>query len=272
MSKMQYFSYLILFFACLTQAKAQDSVSALAYPKNRVLFNSDMSLLLRDSDSHAVDIYVAPSLQGASVRFRISSVQKGVKHTGGSSGTQIYYQGELLSGIAHLLNTNMLYVKTKGKIPNEHIYYYGARNFLEPNDIQETISTVLMDKYKFRVSDIEDTCEVWKVQKLDTTKFVLFNPEKDEENHGCGPNDAGTGLACIGYPLSFVYSAIEWKVKIIVIGDEYDSDKNHKYNFNIPYALMSDLDGLNKLLEERYGIKFIKTKVRQKLKLIEFED
>jgi hypothetical protein len=226
-------------------------------------------------DSHAIDIFNAFNKDGFPIH--LSSVSKNARTVRGSNSAQVYYQGELIKGIAFLFNSNILYMRTKGKVPSEFVYYHVSKNFSDTVNIRQQMRIVLENKYRFTVSDIEDSCDVWKVQKIDTTRFVLYNDEKDAEYLGCGgTDDTGTCMTCTGYPLSHVYAFIEYKAKIIVVGDEYDSvfrwGEKNRYNFKIPYTIMTDLDKLNKYLEEHYGIKFIKTKVLQKLKLIEFEN
>ncbi len=268
MIRLKNFIFLALFLNYHSQAKGQQDSMSLEYSKIHDLLNSDMSLLLRDSP--AVDIFTSGL---GDFPMRVSTVEKSAKSIMGGSGTLIYYQGSLVKGIAFLSNTNMLYVKVKGKVPDEFIYYYNSKNFTDTVNMRQQIRLVLENKYKFSISDIEDTCDVWKVQKIDTTKLVRYNPEKHGMDFGSGPDETGKNLLCIGFPLSFLYRSIEQKAKIVVSGDSFDDNWDNRYHFdNIPYALMSNLGELNKLLEERYGIKFIKTKMLQKLKLIEFEE
>lgn len=267
MFRLRYFTLLALFLGCYTQIKAQDSL-ALEDEKYRILLKSDISLLLRDSP--AVDIFTS-ELNGFPIR--VSKVNKSAKPTMGGNNSQIYYQGELTKGIAFLYNTNMFYTRTKGKIPDESVYYYGSKSVVDTTNVRKKIEDILINQFKFKILDIEDSCNVWKIQKIDTTKLVRYDEKIHGIDFGSGPDDSGKNLSCIGFPLSYLYRAIEPKAKIIIIGDEFDDSWDNRYNFdNIPYALMTDLNALNELLEKRYGIKFIKTKMLQKLKLIEFEE
>jgi hypothetical protein len=267
MTKLKTFICSILILCSRTQISGQD-ISSPKYERASFPSNTDIISLLRDSSS--ADIFTSGSVD---FPIRISTVRKNAKLIIGGSSTQIYYQGGLVAGIIHLLNTNTFYVRTKGKIPDEGVFYYGSKSFTDTLNIEKKIENVLADKFRFKVSDTCDSSEVWKVRKIDTTKFVHYSLEKHGNDLWSGPDESGENYYIIGFPLSFLYKSIENKAKIAVIGDEYDDNWNNRYHFdNIPYALMSDLDGLNKLLEERYGIKFIKTKVLQKLKLIDFED
>jgi hypothetical protein len=235
----------------------------------RRILSSDMSILSRDSSAEDFFLYKIDNIV-----VRISSVKKKHIRTSGGSNILTFYQGDLLGGIVHVMNTNMLSVRTKGKIPSECIYYYGSKGFADRDNIWQTIVTTLEKKYKFKVLDTEDSCEVWKLQKTNPAKLVKYDPSKFDNLIWAGAMEHDTAMhQIVGFPLSFLCQGIEERIKTIVECDSTDYNRDNIYHFdNIPYALMSDLDGLNKLLEERYGIKFIKTKMLQKLKLIEFEE
>lgn len=234
------------------------------------LFASDLSTLNRDSSAEYI------FSEGINERrIRISSVKESSKTVkGGCCGTRIYYQGHLLKGIAHLLNSDMLYLRTKGKVPNAFVYYYGERSFTDSLDMVQRIRTVLENKYKFKIVDTKEMCEVWQIQKTDTSKLIYYNPLLHDGTLAAGPMDNdSTKYTAFGFPLTFLCKDIEWAAKTIVRAEDGDESWNKTYDFdNIPYAIMGNLEGLNGLLEARYGIKFIKTKVLQDLKLIQFEE
>ena len=251
-----------------SKAQVKDGLY-LQYQRDSALMFSDMSVLFQDSS--AVTIHLSGS---ADFPIRISSVKKSARLAIGGSNTLVYYQGELAKSIAHLLNTNMLYVRIKGKIPNEYIYYYGAKTFMDTSNIREKVLKILQSKYKFKVSDIQDSCNVWKIQKVDSTKLIYYDPQLHDNTFGAGLMDDNPKMYfSFGFPLSFVCQEVERRTQIITVADSWDDNWNNRYDFdNIPFALMSDLEGLNALLEKRYGIKFIKNRVLQNLKLIEFEE
>ncbi len=131
------------------------------------LFTSDLSTLNRDSS--AKNIFS----EGINERrIRVSSVKENSRPVkGGCCGTHIYYQGHLLKGIAHLLDSDMLYLRTKGKVPSAFVYYYGERSFTDSFDMVQRIRTVLENKYKFRIVDTKEICEVqWFVKNFKSVK------------------------------------------------------------------------------------------------------
>jgi hypothetical protein len=133
------------------------------------------------------------------------------------------------------------------------------------------IAVALLEKdYKFTVSSIMDSTEVWCLKIKDTAKLVRYNEIRDTDNRGAGIDTRTKTWEATGMKLHYLCTAIEREANIITY-DETNETDIFTFTFPpVPLITMRNFDHLNLFLETHYGLHFVKRKQLESLKLIEF--
>ncbi len=205
------------------------------------------------------------------IRFDVGELYKesDIARYTATMGFSFQYEGPLVNGIAHLIQTPFTRIKVEGDVPKKTIYYKSDLAITDVIDSKSLILKTLQYYYKFKIYEVEDSIDFWVLKQLDNTKLQVHSLERD------GPGISavvGVFWGAIDMSVSSISTIVEQIVKVATDNETHD---NRHYNIpNIPVALMKKdkFDELNVLLRETHGLEFVKEKRLEKLKLIKFEN
>jgi hypothetical protein len=191
-----------------------------------------------------------------------------------------YHRGSVLNSIILLTNAHILRVKVKGKVPDKYISFkiFSGRKSV---DLEKILFEELKNEYKFKTSEIVDTCDVWHLVVEDSSKLERFSFERDANEFGNWYVDRampplGTGadwkdMVLQGVTMSYFAQAIDRILEFPMLTDTNDNVPNpQRYKFRVYTDIFKDMDKANNYFREKYGIAFNKKKGTVKRMLIEF--
>jgi hypothetical protein len=198
-------------------------------------------------------------------------------------------KGKIVSILSCLLDTDYGRFKVKGKIPDKFLdieldepSYQSIEEMLATQKKQDTIddlgglslvnSTIALlgKQYSFSIKNVVDTAEVWCLKTIDTSKLRHFIETNNFEDRYAGPTAHDIAWEGHGQEVSYLCRIISGVSQAIVYNETNIIDLLDFVNPPIPYKDMKNFDALNSFLEEYYGLRFIKRRQLEKLRLVEF--
>jgi hypothetical protein len=192
-------------------------------------------------------------------------LNKPIQTYAGRSPFSTKYQGELVEGIANLYGIPLVRVKASKNAPTKYINYNIFTNYLVSSDLTKTAIKVLEDGCEFKIREIKDTCDIWKITVIDSSKLVPFSFEKDSPNGITGIGSSLNNIKDIELFGQTLTATAKWfeivSKKYIFISESVDTGYNAlRYKFIIPLEFVQDIEILMHFMKEKYGILFIKEK------------
>jgi hypothetical protein len=189
------------------------------------------------------------------------------------------HSGTVLDGLILLVNAEYSRLIIKGEIPDAYISFKvvsGRRS----DDLEQRLLEDINKDYKFKISEIMDTCEVWRMVVEDSSKLDTFSYEKDGINGypRVGPAKQQDGKindpndwAYEGVTLTFMAECFEralGEVLLTSIKDDIANPNRYKFYFNT--RIGRDANLINSIFRPKYGILLKKDISVVKKVLIEF--
>jgi hypothetical protein len=189
------------------------------------------------------------------------------------------HSGTVLDGIKLLVNAEYSRLIIKGEIPDAYISFKvvsGRRS----DDLEQRLLEDINKDYKFKVSEIMDTCEVWRMVVEDSSKLDTFSYEKDGfngyPNVGCAKQLPGKIFdpyewAFEGVTMTHMAGYFEQGIgKPILINSKDDVPNPNRYKFYFNTRIGRDANLINSVFRPKYGILLKKDISVVKKILIEF--
>ncbi len=190
-----------------------------------------------------VSYFTSPPSDSMKKRFTSASYPMGFNHT-----------GTLEEGIAILLNKPSNLIKFNKNISDIFVSFEArTKNFSLAKTL---ILEELKSGFRFRVSDIEDSTDVWVMTRINEKKLWIYTDDRVVRGNGASIDYEDTWEIC-GMEMNYLVHDIALYSKRTII---YTGETKNRYIFEIPLKLIDNFDGLPEYLLENYGLALVKEK------------
>ena len=196
--------------------------------------------------------------------------QKRCRAAGESSGIFgffSFYCGTIEEGIIYLWQTTKPYVRFNKKPPTRYLDYQSSA--INPKQSREYIQSCVQYRFGFKVTNIQDTCEIWILETIDSAKLsknlyhMVWGDSEDVEWGGTIDCFEGCGV-----PIQEFKKYVENRTGQMLMSK---IDGNLLCNLSVPYSLFKNYSELDAYMRKNYGIGITKEKRLVDLKYVTFE-
>jgi hypothetical protein len=173
------------------------------------------------------------------------------------------HRGNVLDGIKLLIDAQNSRLNIKGKVPNKYISFI-VSSFRKSRELEKLLLEEINKDYNFKVSEIMDTCEVWNMVVEDSSKLDIFSIEKEGYNGypsvGCAKQLPGKIFdkyewAFEGVTMTHIAGYFEQATgKPILTNSKDDTLNPSRYKFYFNTRICNDINLINSVFREKYGI------------------
>lgn len=177
------------------------------------------------------------------------------------------YQGSLKNAIVSAWNLPLTRLRFNKEPPLKYISF-STFSSTNPAYVHQLMLQNLQAYFGFKVVDGVDSVDTWVIRVIDTTKFILFNPDDHGGYGGWGECADGESWEADGAPISEIAKEYE---RISGNLSAFEGNNEGVYYFDVPYSFMKSPEGFNAFLKKFIGLEIKKEKKIIAVKYVNFD-
>ena len=222
------------------------------------------------------------------VRIEITEIPVTAIVSCGQMGFMPHYTGDVPGAIAVLFSIPRGKVLTKGIVPNKHVSVRGFRpliyldsiykkkmvcdlteNLFEDKDvISQIIFSTLEYRYKFKISKVTDSIDVWVLKVTDTTKLNKYVSQRGGGD--CGIYNKQTkSMLTTNFDFDNCLCMLTESHSQKIIYNETGDIRRYDFELENFWETINDPELFNSVID-KFGLHFFKEKRLENLVIIDF--